>query len=471
MTIPEDIECLSTLFPKLGIDAEIAEKARVLLCADPRDQNRWGGIAVDFRDAGKYYAADAVLAAALHRFPDSTALWGARADLFRRWEKVDGAEAFFLHAIELDPNAPSPLFGLALLYEQIELYTEAIQWYHKFLEMRPESASAHTNLANCYRQLHRSDDACRHYKMALSVNPNHANALFNFASILYEQRKFDHALRLIDTLLTRHPSDDGAQLLRKEILRRPDKPQKIGKQQLVNRPIIIRGSPNYGWQGPASSPVMSWVEPDTSFTEILTHAELLKHNVDERRAFAGYRTSDIAELEREISQIVSSEPVPRPSECPIVFVSYRWSSPDHKKWVTRFALQLISNGYKVNLDRFMSQASPDLSVPKLVASIARCNVFIPIFTDDYSIAVEPNGMFTEEFIAIGIDEDAWVFDEYRVAKQLISIGRMQYFPLWRSGTMLPSPFYEGNVVDVRTEDKYRQAIRTYLPSITIGADK
>jgi Tfp pilus assembly protein PilF len=66
-------------------------------------------VGVDFRDAGKYYAADAVFVAALDRFPNSSAMWQSRGELFRRWEKVDGAQAFFLRAMELDTNAAGPL--------------------------------------------------------------------------------------------------------------------------------------------------------------------------------------------------------------------------------------------------------------------------------------------------------------------------------------------------------------------------
>jgi predicted RNA polymerase sigma factor len=74
----------------------------------------------------QYYAADAVFAAALDRFPNSILMWQARGDLFTRWEKVEGARAFFLRALELESSAAGPLIGLALLYEKIESYAEAV---------------------------------------------------------------------------------------------------------------------------------------------------------------------------------------------------------------------------------------------------------------------------------------------------------------------------------------------------------
>jgi hypothetical protein len=100
-----------------------------------------------------------------------------------------------------------------------------------------------------------------------------------------------------------------------------------------------------------------------------------------------------------------------------------------------------------------------------VSLVAMCNLFISILTNEYATAVEPDGTDSSQFVAIGIGEDAWVFDEYRTAKQLVSMGRMKYLPLWHSGAMMPSPFYEGNVVDVRTEASYEAALNRYFPHL------
>lgn len=153
------------------------------------------------------------------------------------------------------------------------------------------------------------------------------------------------------------------------------------------------------------------------------------------------------------------------SQWPVVFISYRWSSQEHIQWVAGLAAQVKTRGYEVCYDRDMSSDDTRMTVPELVANLAKCNVFLPVLSHEYTVAVEPDEMFTASFVSIGVDEDAWVYDEYRVARQLSAAGRIQWLPLWRSGASLPSPFYEGNVVDVRMDGQLLPALDRYFPRL------
>lgn len=128
-----------------------------------------------------------------------------------------------------------------------------------------------------------------------------------------------------------------------------------------------------------------------------------------------------------------------------------------------FADALVARGYDVALDEHLSRDNPDISVPELVAKLAGAALFVPIFTNEYAAAVEPDGMYTEPMIAIDIDDDAWVFDEWQLARHRVAAGKMKMLGVWRAGVMLPSPFHRGNVLDVRTDAAYRAALDAVFP--------
>lgn len=468
MTVPSDVRELVALLPDMGVEAAIVKKVHVHLLAGPGEVNRWGGVLVDFRTVGKFRAADVVAVAALKRFPESAQMWLARGDLFRRWEKSDGARAMFEQALRLEPEMPGALVGLALLHEQDEDYVEAVRWYRLYLNHLPQSFKVHTNLANCLAQLELHDEAMHHYATALDLDPTYANALLGAAILLSLHHQFDEALPLVEALLAANADDEQGQALRDEILRRPAQPQLNGRQQLVNRPMVFRASLNCGWDGSASDTRMRSVTADRDAKKPFALSALTGSSVDEMRRKAGYRTADIVTLERLVNDIVARTPGPPASRWPVVFISYRWSSQEHIHWVECLAAQIKARGYEVYYDRDMSRGDTRMSVPELVANLAKCNVFLPVLSHEYTVAVEPDGMFTASYVSIGVDEDAWVFDEYRVARRLAVEGRMQWLALWRSGASLPSPFFESNVVDVRIDGQLLPALDRCFPPLGIG---
>ena len=111
MPTAADIPKLGQLLPTLWIEKEIVDKAIAYLHAEPTDVKRWGGVAVDFRNAGKYYAADVALQLALARFPGEALLWHQRGFLFDAWQKDEAAIALFDRALQLDPLLGPAQFG------------------------------------------------------------------------------------------------------------------------------------------------------------------------------------------------------------------------------------------------------------------------------------------------------------------------------------------------------------------------
>ncbi len=459
MSVPPDIEKLSALLPNLGIEREFVRKAVDYLLVDPENEQRWAGIAIDYREASKLHAADAVFRIALERFPNSAALAYTRGELLRIWQKMDGARALHSLAHKLDPEMPHPMLGLGKLYMDMQDYSVAVDWYRKHLERRPDHVVTHNNLANCYLQLGDYDAAERHYKAALDLDPDHTDALLSYAGYLYLNREFDHALKHMDHLLAVDPSDEEARSMRKEIARRPEQLKPIGVSNTRHNPIMLRGSVNYGWEGSAEAPQFTLTTPDLTKTSII---ELNGRNSDSVRSDSGYLAADLVDLERHIEQVLAEGQVPDVSDKVVVFLSYRRDPPEHIDWVRAFATALAGRGYEVAFDEFISREAPEITVPALVSQLAACNLFVPIITDEYTQAVEPDDMYTSAFVAIGVDDNSWAYDEMRVARRLVQRG-MRCLPLWQSGTMLPSPFYEGNMVDVRTQEGYAAMLDHFFP--------
>jgi tetratricopeptide (TPR) repeat protein len=392
-------------------------------------------------------------------------MWHSRGDLFRRWEKYECAQESFLHALEIDTNSIPPLLGLGLLYEQVELYERAVEWYTKYLAKRPDNAAIHNNLANCFVRLNRRGEAQTHYEESIRIDPKHENALFSYAAFLYENRHYDRALALIDRLLSLQPGDAGALQLRLEILARPIQPQKILKQQLTQRSPVFRGSTNYGWVGPADQAEMTLTQADKSSLQVLNLNEMWNLTLDEIRSKVGYRAADIGQLQQLIDESISQTFVSATNEQKTIFISYRRSSEEHIQWVRQFASDIITRGYEVVFDEFLVESHPGITVPDLVSRLATCNLFVPVLTNTYAKSVEPDGMYSGGVVGVGIDEDAWVFDEMRMAKYLVGLGRMRFLGFWHSGYMLPSPFCAENVVDIRRDELYIPALDLCFPNL------
>jgi hypothetical protein len=169
------------------------------------------------------------------------------------------------------------------------------------------------------------------------------------------------------------------------------------------------------------------------------------------REIFGYRILDIAQFEELFEEKLKE---PRPANPPPkIFLSYRRAPPDHAAWVRRLAEDIRARGYDVVFDEFLSEKNAVLPVPELVAHLGTCTLFVPIVTTDYALRVEPDGIHTDQCVAIGVDEDSWVFDEYRMGLRLVRRSRAGLAGFWREGSLFPCPFYEGNLIDFRDDRK------------------
>jgi tetratricopeptide (TPR) repeat protein len=461
MPTAADIAQLGQLLPKLWIEKEIVDKAIAYLQAEPKDVKRWGGIAVDFRNAGKYYAADVALQLALARFPGEALLWHERGLLFDGWQKDEAAVALFDRALQLDPALAPAQFGRARVLKKQRRYPDAIAAYQSYLQVKPLSAAAHNDIGVCCLALGRHDLAIQHFSQAIKIDPASPNAPFNIAVTLYGMRQYDQALETVGYFLARWPDDAAAQNLREKIQRRPAEPEWIPLEESPHRPLIMRGSPSAGWTGVARDPKFKGVKPDLRQRDPLSFAEILALPPEKARAVFGHRTVDIAQFEDLFEEKLKERRPTNPP--PKIFLSYRRTPADHAAWVRRLAEDIRALGYEVVFDEFLSEKNTALTVPELVAQLATCTLFVPIVTTDYALRVEPDGIHTDQYVAIGIDEDSWVFDEYRMGLRLVRRSLAGLAGFWREGSLFPCPFYEGNLIDFRDDRKYRRQIERQFP--------
>jgi tetratricopeptide (TPR) repeat protein len=461
MPTSADITKLGQMLPTLWIEEEIVDKAIAYLQTQPTDLKRWGGVAVDFRKAGKYYAADVTLQLALVRFPDEALLWHQRGLLFDAWQKDEAAIALFDRALQLDPLCGPALFGRARALKKQFRFFDAITAYELYLKLKPLSAAAQNDIGICYLALGRSDVALQHFAQAIELDPAGPNALFNTVATLYGMRQYDEAIEAVDYFLARWPGDLAAQDLRKKILLRPEEPDWISLEEERHQQLIIRGSPNYGWTGTASHPQFGMVEPDLSQTDILNVADILAMPPEKARGIVGYRTVDSVQFQKLFEEKLKE---PRPANPPPkIFLSYRRAPADHAGWVRRLAEDIRARGYDVIFDEFVSENNAAMQVPELVALLATCTLFVPIITSDYALGVEPDGVHTDQYVALGVDEGSWVFDEYRMGLQLVRRRRARLAGFWREGFLFPCPLHEGNLIDFRDDQNYRHQIEDQFP--------
>jgi hypothetical protein len=133
------------------------------------------------------------------------------------------------------------------------------------------------------------------------------------------------------------------------------------------------------------------------------------------------------------------------------FISYRWETGEHDRWVQAFARGLRARGYPVILDQELMQA-PDAPKPsdeqllRLFEALGTATHFTPIVTPGYSERVL--GEHVSNW------RDGWVHDEWTIALNMAKERRLIFDGVWRSGPAsgIPAPFDEHNVADFRGDD-------------------
>lgn len=141
---------------------------------------------------------------------------------------------------------------------------------------------------------------------------------------------------------------------------------------------------------------------------------------------------------------------PRPLSVPRrIFLSYRWGTPAEDAWVGRLHDELTLRGNIVVFDRDQMRRPEPPSIPRLVADIASCHVFLAVLDPGYL-----------ERIARGSDapqQEGWVTDEFHVASALARAGTLVIVGFLRAGDRIPGTFRvfgdsgPGNTFDVRSD--------------------
>jgi hypothetical protein len=165
------------------------------------------------------------------------------------------------------------------------------------------------------------------------------------------------------------------------------------------------------------------------------------------------------------------------SEQAKVFVSYRWESESHKKWVLLFVRALKSRGIVVAHDQDAKKADfrPDLWPALLIGEIQSSHIFIPILTHGYverisdffqsnplsqfriTIRTELRSSGRTQGMRDDGTEDGWVFDEFQAFLQQHIIrrdklnGGMPMAAILRDDceNVLPANFPRQNLSDFR----------------------
>ena len=213
-------------------------------------------------------------------------------------------------------------------------------------------------------------------------------------------------------------------------------------------------------------------------TDLLARADGSMRTRDEAVAEFGPVTVRFVEL-TEALLAVADAPFPL-SVPPRVFISYRWGTENDNRWVAAVATELERRGNIVIYDRTDSLAKDD--VPRFVASIASCHVFLAIIDHRYLHSV--NIGVINNRAAFESDPDihfrgTWVFDEITAAAMVSHGGNgvLREIGLLRAGTRLPRGFHlrgdlaVSNTLDARYPSLLRSAMDRYLTPRTPCPDQ
>lgn len=451
MTAPTDVRDLLESFRQLGIQPGLVAKAEEILSVKASDIGEWIELAVALRERGEFHAALETYDCAMLRFPDSYMLWGNRGFLLLYWERYHEALENFAVALRIKPDYTAALANMASTYERLHEFEKAVQTFLRVVELAPEHAVAWNSLGLCLGQLGDDEGAKRSYVKALEVDPKYQDPLFNLATLLCSQHKYAEALPYAKQLLAFSPDDAEAVQLLDEILREPAEPRDIRIRNVYRERKIFRFARREGTK---------WLLPTPENIELLTYTVRTPSNIAYDDPVPTSGNWDKQEVWENVRRLLAAAGPPRPFDEPLIFVSYRWESEEHNRWVARFVNDLKSRGYGIVYDGDLRRFATPPSVPELVARIATCNYFMPILTELYRRRVE---LVSNDGGAV--KEDGWVFDEWQLALKLYVIERLKIVGVWRSGPVVPVPLTKDRVLDFRDSDAYLQLLEAGFPRL------
>jgi len=445
---PGDVHDLIECLRELGVHAGLVAKAEEILSARSGDIGEWIELAVALRERRELYAALETYDTAMRRFPDSHILWGNRGYVLLWWERYDEALENFTQALRLKPDYSFALANMAKTYECLNEFAEAAKLFRRVVELVPDHAIAWNSLGVCLGQLGDLEQAEQSYTKALAADSQYKDPLFNLAALSCYQRRFAEALNYATRLLAIDPQDSGAVQLRDEILRKPAQPRPLKPRGVYRERRMCRLVRRQG-----ANPRMP---PGPDDIELAYYTMRTPSNIayEDPMPPGDWDKPQVLEIVRKV--LATAGPPPSFDE-PTIFVSYRWESEEHCRWVARFANDLKARGYGVVYDGDQRRVAAPPSVPELVARIATCNYLIPILTEPYRRRVE----LARNDVAVM--EDGWVFDEWQLGLKLYVIERLRIFGVWRSGPVVPFPLTKDRVLDFRDSAAYPQLLNQCFP--------
>jgi hypothetical protein len=189
---------------------------------------------------------------------------------------------------------------------------------------------------------------------------------------------------------------------------------------------------------------------------MLSFDEIARMTREQAVMVVGVRAWDIAHLTMLINQGIDTVPEP-PAKPPSFFVSYRWESEAHQRWVARLVHDLKGRGYDVYFDQdVQTECHETMPVPELVSLVLRCNRLLMVLTEGYLERIQPNA-------ARGTLKDGWVWDEYQMAIHLAKIGRLKSWLVVRRSGELPDWVSADQVWDFRDDSRYEELLAEAFP--------
>jgi hypothetical protein len=318
------------------------------------------------------------------------------------------------------------------------------------VELEPQSAKAWNSLGLCLQQLGDDERAKRSYERAVAVDPNYKDPLFNLAALLRSKRKYAQALPYVTRLLAIDPDDREAVDLHSEILREPKEPRSLRVRDIYDERQIFRLARREG-RDP------HFPRPDD--IELISYTVRTPSNIAYEVPTLTSGNWDKLQVLEIVRKVLAEAGPPPPFDEPRIFISYRWESTEHNRWVARFAGDLQSRGYGIVYDGEVRRLATPPSVPELVARMATCNFFMPILTEPYRRRVELAAN-------VAVKEDGWVFDEWQLALKLYVIERIKIVGVWRSGPVVPVPLTKDRVLDFRNSVAYPPLMEHCFPRLS-----
>lgn len=448
MNMPADVQDLMKSFRQLGIHSGLTAKAEEILSVKTGDIGEWIELAVALRERREFHAALETYDSAMRRFSDSHMLWGNRGFLLLSWERYDEALENFEEALRIKPDYIPAIANMASTYECLHEFERAAQIFQRVVELVPEHAIARNSLGLCQRQLGDDERAKQSYLKAHALDPAYKDPLFNLAALLCNQRKYVEALPYARQLLAIDPDDVEAVLLHDEILREPVEPRGMQARDIYREKRIFRLARREG-----ANPHLPRLEDIELVSYTVRTPSSIAYD-DPMSRPGNWDKPQVLEIVRRLLAVAGPPP---PFDEPTIFVSYRWESEEHNRWVARFANDLKSRGYGIVYDGDLRRLATPPSVPELVARIATCNCFMPILTELYRRRVE---LASND---VAVKEDGWVFDEWQLALKLYVIERLKIVGVWRSGPVVPVPLTKDRVLDFRDSTAYPQLLEHCFP--------